>query len=458
MLGVSQGDGFIHVDDATAAEVIVVNTCGFIGDAKKESIDTILAMAEQKTTGQCKKLVVAGCLSQRHPAELARDLPEVDHFLGSSDMLRLRAVLQGDAQRMLVGSPADWIAQAANPRTLSTPVGSAYVKIAEGCNRTCAFCMIPQMRGRQRSRAPEDVVEEVTRLAAQGVREVNVIAQDTIAYGRDLRRSSDVEVTLPRVLEAIADVPGVQWVRVFYLYPEVLSPALIDVIAHHPRVVPYVDMPLQHAADAMLQRMRRGHGGDRLRRLVGDLKKAIPDLTFRSAFIVGHPGETESEHEELCEFVRWAELDHVGVFRYSDEEGSGSYDLPGKVPAKVAEARYRKLMRLQRGIAHKKNQRLLGRELEVLVVGTSDEHDHVLIGRHAGQAPDIDGHVFLSGGEARPGEFRRVMISQASDYDLVGELLDEEEPSPERAVANGGVKPRGRVSLRVLPTDGRRSS
>ena len=368
-------------------------------------------------------------------------------------MLALRTVLRDEAERVLVGSPADWVIRATDPRTLSTPVGSAYVKIGEGCNRTCSFCVIPSMRGAQRSRAPQDVVDEVSRLVAQGVREVNVIAQDTIAYGRDLRRASDVDITLPGLLRAVADVPGVHWVRIFYLYPEVLSPALVELIAHHPRVVPYVDMPLQHASDAMLLRMRRGHGGDRLRRLVVDLKKSIPDLTFRSAFIVGHPGETEAEFQELCDFVRWAELDHVGVFRYSDEEGCGSVDLPGKVPAKVADARYRTLMRLQRGIAREKNRRLIGRELEVLVVGTSDEHEHVLMGRHAGQAPDIDGHVYLSGGEAQPGEFRQVVVSQASDYDLVGELFDEEERGDDPLDA----RPRGRVSLRVLPTDGRAS-
>ena len=300
MLGVSQATGFAHVDEPGAAEVIVVNTCGFIGDAKKESIDTILAMAEHKEKGRCQKLVVAGCLSQRHPAELAHDLPEVDHFLGSSDMLRLASVLRGDADRMLVGSPADWVIQAENPRTVSTPAGSAYVKIAEGCNRTCSFCVIPEMRGSQRSRSPRNVVEEVTRLVAQGVREFNVIAQDTIAYGRDLRQASIGTVTLSTLLQAVADVPGVHWVRVFYLYPEVMSPALLEVLAHHPKVVPYIDMPLQHAADAMLHRMRRGHGGDRLRRLVTDLKEAIPNLTFRTAFIVGHPGETDEEFDELC--------------------------------------------------------------------------------------------------------------------------------------------------------------
>ncbi len=456
MRGVARDAGFAHVGDAADAEVIVVNTCGFIGEAKKESIDAILEMAALKDRRPGVKLVVSGCLSQRHPDELAREMPEVDHFLGSSDMLKLKDVLAGGAERMLVGNPADWIVAAANPRTLSTPGGSAYVKIAEGCNRTCSFCVIPEMRGLQRSRPVRDVVEEVRRLVDQGVREVNLISQDTIAYGRDLPKDSPDKAILADLVAAVADVPGVHWARVFYLYPETLSDPLVDLLAHHPRVVPYVDMPLQHAADAMLRRMKRGHGGERLRKVVSDLKAKIPELTFRTAFIVGHPGETEEEFEELCDFVRWAEFDRVGVFRYSDEESCASYKLADKVPARTAEKRYRKLMSLQRSIAHAKNARLVGKELEVLVEGQSDEHEFVMMGRHAGQAPDIDGQVYLSGGEARPGEIRRVVITQASDYDLVGELIDEPDAL---AAAPQAVPPEGppkrRVGLRVLQTDGR---
>ncbi len=444
MLGVARDAGFAHVGDAAEAEVIVVNTCGFIGEAKKESIDAILEMAALKDSGRCERLVVAGCLSQRHPEDLAREMPEVDHFLGSSDMLKLGAVLRGKAERMLVGNPADWVVSAASPRALSTPGGSAYVKIAEGCNRTCSFCVIPQMRGLQRSRAVADVVEEVQRLVEQGVREVNLISQDTVAYGRD----TAADARLPDLVRAVADVPGLSWVRMFYLYPETLDDALIDLLAEHPRVVPYVDMPLQHAADGMLRRMRRGHGGARLRKVVDKLRSRVPGLTFRTAFIVGHPGETEAEFDELCAFVKWAEFDRVGVFRYSDEESSKSADLDGKVPARVAERRHRKLMALQRPISHAKNAALVGRELEVLVEGPSDEHEFVIMGRHAGQAPDIDGQVYLSGGEARPGELRRVIVTQASDYDLVGELLD-----PQVTAALSAHTAARRVGLRVLQTD-----
>lgn len=446
MLGVARGAGFDHVDEAAEADVIVVNTCGFIGEAKKESIDAIFEMAQHKESGRCQKLVVSGCLSQRHPAELAAEMPEVDHFLGSSDMLKLGRVLEGEAERMLVGTPADWLVATADPRTLSTPRGSAYVKIAEGCDRTCSFCVIPQLRGDQRSRRVTDVVAEVTRLVDAGVKEVNLVSQDTIAYGRDLPANERVD--LPALVRAVAEVPGVVWVRLFYLYPETITDALVELLAHHPRVVPYVDMPLQHAADGMLRRMRRGHGGARLRKVVSDLRARVPGLTFRTAFIVGHPGETDEEFQELCDFVKWAEFERVGVFRYSDEESSRSFSMDAKVPARVVASRHRKLMTLQRKISHKKSEALIGRELDVLVDGPSDEHELVMMGRHAGQAPDIDGQVYLSEGEAVPGEMRRVRISQASDYDLVGELIDDDRiqlapPAPKR------------VRLQILQTDGR---
>ncbi len=436
MLGVATANGCRLVEDAEDAEVIVVNTCGFIGEAKKESIDTIFELAEMKKHGACKSLVVTGCLSQRYPTQLAEQMPEVDHFLGSSDMLKLGKVLSGKGERMMVGNPADWIVRASDPRVVTDSRVSAYVKIAEGCNRTCAFCTIPEFRGKQRSRPIDDVVREAEQLAAQGIVELNLISQDTIAYGRDGKDKA----RLPELVRRVADVPGVRWVRVFYLYPETIDDELVELFGHHPRVVPYVDMPLQHAADAMLKRMRRGHGKDRQKRVVEAMRSRIPELTFRTAFIVGHPGETDAEFQELCDFVSWAEFEHVGVFRYSDEESATAHAFPDKVPALTASNRYRKLMGLQRRIARKKNRELVGREVEVLVEGTSEEHDFVVKGRHRGQAPDIDGQVFLSGGEAHPGQMRRVRIAQASDYDLVGELLDE-APVPKR---------KKRVSLNVV--------
>ena len=436
MLGVAAGEGFALTDEPSEAEVIVVNTCGFVGEAKRESIETIFELSQMKEHGACEKLVVSGCLSQRYPTEMAAEMPEVDHFLGSSDMLKLGAVLRGDADRMLVGNPAEWVVRASDPRITTGPRASAWVKIAEGCNRKCSFCVIPQLRGKQRSRPLDDVVREVERLVSTGVREVNLVSQDTIAWGQD-KKYEDGE--LADLALRVAEVRGLRWLRLFYLYPETIDERLVDLLANHPVVLPYVDMPLQHAADAMLKRMRRGCGKDRQKRVVARLREKIPGLVFRTAFIVGHPGETDEEFEELCEFVRWARFERMGVFRYSDEETSHSTTLDGKVPARVAASRYRKLMTLQRRIAREANRALVGRELDVLVEGKSDEHDLVMQGRHAGQAPEIDGSVYLSGGVASPGEMRRVRISQASDYDLVGELVDE-----------GASPKKKRVGLRVV--------
>ena len=433
MLGVAAAGGWRLVEEPDEAEVIVVNTCGFIGEAKKESIDTICELAEYKKVGACKKLVVAGCLSQRYPSELAARMPEVDHFLGSSDMMKLAGVLSGDAERVLVGNPADWLARASDPRVVTQSRASAWLKIAEGCNRTCAFCVIPQIRGDQRSRTADDVVAEAERLVDGGAIELNLVSQDTVSYGRDLPKEG--RVALAELVRRVADIPGVRWVRLFYLYPETIDEALIELLAHHPRVVPYVDMPLQHAADAMLARMRRGHGQGRQRRVVERLRGAIPDLTFRTAFIVGHPGETQAEFDELCAFVDWARFEHAVVFRYSDEETCAARALPGKVAPLVSANRARKLMALQRRIAREKNRALIGRELDVLVEGPSEEHELVMKGRHPGQAPEIDGGVYLSEGEAHAGQIRRVRVAQASDWDLVGDLIDEPQEALPKRVA-----------------------
>jgi ribosomal protein S12 methylthiotransferase len=440
MLGALAQDGFVHVADPEAAEVIVVNTCGFIEDAKKESIDTIFEMAKWKQEGQCKKLVVTGCLVQRHPEELAEGIPEIDHLLGSSDMLKLRNTLAADAAKLNVGQPADWLISATSPRILTTRGASAYLKIAEGCNRTCSFCVIPSLRGKQRSRSIDDVVREAERLAAEGVLELNLISQDTVAYGRDL----EGKPTLAELVRRVADVAGIRWVRLFYLYPETMTEELIELLAKHPRVLPYVDMPLQHSADAMLRRMRRGHGGARLRRLVEKLRASVPDLVFRTAFIVGHPGETDEEFADLEEFIGWAEFDRVGFFRYSDEESARSFLLEGKVDARTAVKRLNKLQTLQKRIQRKKTRGLIGQTLEVLVEGPSEEHEHVLVGRHKGQAPEIDGNVFLSGGDPAVGSICRVEITQAADCDLVGEVLEQEAPPQPKPRA------KGKKTLRVV--------
>ncbi len=445
MLGVSDGRGYRLVDRPEDAQVIVVNTCGFIDAAKEESVNTILEMGALREAGSCEKLVVAGCLSQRYPEQLASEMPEVDHFLGSSDMLKLAEVLETRAPRMLVGNPADYTIRASDPRRLSQGSHSAYVKIAEGCNRTCAFCTIPSFRGEQRSRPIDDVVAEVRSLVAQGALELNLISQDTIAYGRDRKDGTSLE----RLVEAVADVEGLRWLRLFYLYPETMSDGLVDLLADHPRVLPYVDMPLQHAADSMLRRMKRGHGGERLRRVVARLRERVKDLVFRTAFIVGHPGETDAEFEELLDFVRWARFDRVGVFRYSQEEGTASGEMAEIVPEAVIASRHRRLMAAQRPISRAKLDSMLGQTVEVLVEGVSDESELLLQGRWWGQAPEIDGHVFLANGTARPGELRRAYVTQASDYDLVADLYEADGSLPEPP-PGAEPRPAPRVRLPVV--------
>ena len=432
MLGASAGEGYRLVTRPEEAEVIVVNTCGFIGPAKEESIDTILEMGGYKEAGSCRKLVVSGCLSQRYPQELAKELPEVDYFLGSSDMLKLGAVLNATLEhpleRVLVGNPADYSYRASDPRLTSGPAHSVYVKIAEGCSRRCSFCIIPSMRGTQRSRPLEDVVAEVEQLTERGAQEINLVSQDTISYGRDL----DDGRNLADLVRALGELPRLKWLRLFYLYPERLTEQLIELIAHHPKVLPYVDMPLQHASERMLKIMRRGHGPERQRKLVERMRAQIPGLTFRTAFIVGHPGESELDFAELCAFVKWAEFERVGVFKYSHEEGTRSGTLGEPVPDKTIAARHRKLMQLQRPISRKKLRGLIGSQLEVLVEGVSDESEFLLEGRHKGQAPDIDGKVYLANGEAQPGEIRRAIVTDAADYDLVADLLPREGDAWER--------------------------
>lgn len=451
MVGVAKSSGFEITPDAAGAEVIVVNTCGFINDAKRESIETIFELAELKKSGTCEKLVVTGCLSQRYPTELAEQMPEVDHFLGTSDMLKLGAILHGKADRMLVGSPASWIMHASDPRVVTGTAASAYVKIAEGCNRTCAFCTIPQFRGKQRSRPIDDVVREVEQLADRSVVEVNLISQDTIAYGRDHPRAE--RKSLAELVRRVADVHGIRWVRIFYLYPEKIDEALVDLLKGHPRVVPYVDMPLQHASSGMLARMRRGHGEGHQRRMVDELRTLVPDLVFRTAFIVGHPGETDDDFRQLVDFVLWARFDHVGVFRYSDEDSSASAAQEGKVPEKITARRWRHLMAAQRKIAREKNKARIGQELEVLVEGPSEEHELVMVGRHSGQAPEIDGQVYLSGAEVTPGQMRRVRITQASDYDLVGDVIDANAAGATgRGTGDRATMAKKKIRLKVIFT------
>lgn len=425
MLGLTDEAGYRIVPEAEGADVIVVNTCGFIGEAKEESIDTILEMAKLKEAGSCQKLVVTGCLSQRYPEELKREMPEVDVFMGSSDMQSIVKALRGQAARDSITRDLQYLYNESTPR-MTTTGPSAYVKVAEGCDRPCGFCIIPKMRGEQRSRSIDSVEAEVRDLIANGTVEINLVAQDLTNYGKDLEPS----VTLAELLRRLARLPGLGWLRLHYAYPSATTDELLDVIASEPTIVKYIDVPLQHVADDMLRIMRRGHMGKTIRKLVERMRARVPNVSIRTTFIVGHPGETEEMFQELVEFVKESEFDQVGVFTYSHEEGTHSATLDGAVQKRTAERRRKELMRVQRSISRKKMKTLVGSELEVLVEGPSKESEYVLVGRHAGQAPEVDGCVFLSLGEdsvaPKPGDRVRARVTGFADYDVaatVGETL-----------------------------------
>jgi ribosomal protein S12 methylthiotransferase len=419
MLGLTDQAGFAIAREPERADVIVVNTCGFIGEAKEESIDTILEMAKFKEDGKCKRLVVTGCLTQRYSGDLARDLPEVDHFLGSGDVDKVVGAIRGEGVRDGVSMDPAYLYDDVTPRLQSLPAYTSYVKIAEGCDRPCSFCIIPKLRGGQRSRSPDSVEREVRSLVERGAVEINLVAQDLTTYGRDL---TDQQVNLAQLVRRLAKVDGLRWLRLHYAYPTATTDELLDAIAEEPRVAKYIDMPLQHVDDVVLKAMRRGHVGKTSRALVEKIRARIPGVTLRTTFIVGHPGETEKQFDNLCDFVEEAQFDRVGVFTYSVEDGTHSATLKGRVQPRTMERRRRDLMRLQRKISRKKMKAMVGRELEVLVEGPSDESEYVMMGRHQGQAPEIDGQVFLALGPderaPRMGDLVRARVTSFADYDL----------------------------------------
>ncbi|GIW42085.1 MAG: ribosomal protein S12 methylthiotransferase RimO [Candidatus Binatia bacterium] len=419
MLGLLAQAGAEFVLDPAAADVCVVNTCAFVEAAKKESIDAILELGRHKELDPGKKIVVTGCLAQRYGPELAGLLPEVDAFLGTGDFPRLTDLLEGRYPNLpsRYGRPAHFLPDLGLPRLRTGPFFSAYLKVSEGCNRRCSFCIIPKIRGRQRSRPLDSILEEAERLAADGVVEVNLVAQDLTAYGRDLREG----VGLARLVRELARVEGIAWIRLLYLYPSAIDTELLRAIAEEPRVCPYVDVPLQHASDRVLRRMRREKSGAALRRLVARIRNEIPGVAIRTTFLVGFPGETEEDFEILLDFVREARFDRLGVFPYSAEEGTEAASFPDQVPKKVARARLRRLVEEQARISAEQNAAMVGSAVTVLVCG-EDERGR-LYGRLATQAPEVDGVVYLRG-TARPGSFVRARIDRASTYDLWARVED----------------------------------
>ncbi|MCB9706018.1 MAG: 30S ribosomal protein S12 methylthiotransferase RimO [Myxococcales bacterium] len=420
MLGVVRERGHTLVDSPEEADTLVVNTCGFIEEAKEESIETILELAQAKRAGPRKRLVVAGCLSQRYPDELATELPEVDHFLGSADMLGLTKVLDESAPRMAVTplSRRSYLYDHTTQRQVIGRRHSAYVKISEGCDRPCAFCIIPKLRGPQRSRTIESLVEETEHLVAGGTREICLVAQDLTTYGTDLEGRPNLEM----LLDALGAVDGLRWIRLHYAFPTTVTDGIIDRLADHPKVASYLDVPLQHVDTEVLRRMRRGYTEKVVRNMVERLRARSKYIFLRTTLLVGHPGESEEAFRCLYDFVEEGEIDHLGVFPWSREEGTLSAILPGRIPAEVAEERRLALLELQEEIRLRKHEAMLGKVVPVMIDGVSDESELLLEGRHEGQAPGIDGKVILTDGAAKPGEIVEARITQAEVHDLVATL------------------------------------
>ncbi|MBK9756936.1 MAG: 30S ribosomal protein S12 methylthiotransferase RimO [Nannocystis sp.] len=420
MLGVVRQQGHQLVDTAEEADTLVVNTCGFIEEAKQESVETILELAQAKAAGQGKRLVVAGCLSQRYPDELAKEMPEVDNFLGSADMLGLAQVLSGGAQRMGVTplSRRAYLYDHNTPRQVSGRTHSAYVKIAEGCDRPCAFCIIPKLRGPQRSRSIASIAAEAEALVASGARELCLIAQDLTTYGSDLDDRPDLE----RLLDRLCQVPELRWIRLHYAFPTTVTDGLIRQIASEPKIATYIDVPLQHIDSEVLKRMRRGYTEKVVRGMVERLRAQSKYIYLRTTMLVGHPGESEAAFQRLYDFIEEGHVDHLGVFPWSREDGTPSALLPGRVDPELAEERRLALMELQEELRLARQEALIGEEIEVLVEGVSDESEFLLDGRHEGQAPGIDGKVILTDGSAEPGSFVRARVTQAEAVDLVASL------------------------------------
>ncbi len=462
MMGLLARAGAELTPRAEDADVIVVNTCSFIESAQQESVNTILEMAGHKAGGKTKKLVVAGCLVERFRDQIRKDIPEVDAVVGTGELEKIISATglataglattparndspfvvlpsrpEGDARSAQgrfsrdawreswagnVGDLPNYLYDDATPRILATPHHMAYIKIAEGCDHPCTFCIIPQLRGQFRSRRFESVVAEAERLAASGVREITLIGQDTTCYGEDF----GLKDGLALLLEKLAQIDRLRWIRFLYAYPNKITGKLLDTIAQNEKICSYMDVPLQHASASVLKRMKRGGGADVFLRSIAKMRRTVPDLTVRTSFIVGFPGETEEEFEELCDFVREAQFDWMGAFAYSDQQGAGAYELEKKISPREIERRRKHLMAIQRQISRRKKKTLVGREFDLLLEGESEESDLLLEGRTPMHAPEIDGKVYVNDfPEAdipQPGQFYRCQVTEAHDYDLVARI------------------------------------
>jgi ribosomal protein S12 methylthiotransferase len=429
MMGQLKHSGYEITANAEEADTVVVNTCGFIDSAKKESIEAILEAARLKAEGKATRLVVAGCLVERYRDELKAELPEVDAFIGTSQITDILKVCDpATSPRSLPvvtlgNQSATYLYDESTPRILATPSHYAFIKIAEGCDRPCAFCFIPQMRGHFRSRRFGSIVAEAHQLAEEGVKELILVAQDSSRYGEDLGKQD----ALAHLLRELSHTDGIEWVRVMYTYPTHISDGFLDVLAEEPKAVKYLDMPLQHASPNVLKRMKRGGNRESLERLIERVRKRVPGIAVRTTFITGFPGETDADFEELMKFVKNVEFDRVGVFTYSDEEGTGAFDLSDKVDPKIARQRRTRLMKEQAKISRRKNKARVGATVRVLFEGESKESELLWQGRMETQAPDIDGCVLINdvpdGVAPEPGDIVSVLVTEAQEHDLVGSIL-----------------------------------
>ncbi|MGL4997748.1 30S ribosomal protein S12 methylthiotransferase RimO [Cetobacterium sp.] len=416
--------GFEITNNLEEAEVVLINTCGFIGDAKEESIQAILEVAEKKASGQVKKIIVAGCLAQRYADELLAEIPEIDAIVGTGEIHKIEEIVDAILmdEKIIRCESFDFLANAGTERILTTNPHTAYLKIAEGCNRRCTYCIIPQLRGDLRSRTIEDIVEEAKALAASGVREINLLAQETTEYGIDLYKKK----ALPDLIKELVKVEGIEWIRSYYMFPNSLTDELVEVVKTEPKVCKYFDIPIQHISGNILQNMARAKSGDHIKAILGKIRTEIPEATIRTTVIVGFPGETEENFEELKDFIREFKFDYVGVFKYSREEGTVAHDLADQVPEDIKERRWVELTNLQSEIAEIKNRSMVGQIVEVMIDGISSESEFMLEGRTRGQALDIDGKVLTNDGTAKQGEIVKVKIEQNFEYDYIGAIVENE--------------------------------
>ncbi len=423
MLGLLREKGYSFTDDEEEADIAVVNTCCFIGDAKEESIDTLLELGGRKKAGRLKCLIAAGCLAQRYREEIQKEIPEVDAVVGTMAIEEIGAAVEealagrGRAHYRDLDSPPAVVQN----RIVTTGGHFAYLKIAEGCGKRCSYCIIPKVRGNYRSVPMEALISQAEKLAAEGVRELILVAQETTLYGVDLYG----EKRLPELLRRLAAISGIYWIRLLYCYPEELTDELVETIAAEPKVCHYLDIPIQHASDRVLRRMGRRTNQEELRRRIRELRARIPDICLRTTLISGFPGETQEDHEELYRFVNEMEFDRLGVFPYSQEEGTVAAELPEQVPDSLKESRRQELMELQQAIAFEKAEDMVGRVLTVMVEGKVADED-VYVTRTYRDAPNVDGYLFLNTTAAlMTGDFVKVLVTDSNEYDLIGEIYHE---------------------------------